>query len=445
MSPRSSTAESPPTPPSTPPTESNSPNVYAIYFPDDHPSLFVSFLGAGREGAALLVRSLVDGNLYVRKRKRRELAHETNNEANNTLPHAHIPKLIGQTTLINLPHSVSSLCLEAEVEDHGVANKNSSRSTNRSTIDLWGFANGLDVGHLVTNSTATGALPAILVFQLMYTLLSTTIFLHSKDIAHGDLLPDNIFVHWDDLQHTKGNLSMSDRIKSNLPKFLLGDFGASYSLPPTSSAQEIHNVSDTSQAVYRDLLAITKTIAFVINGGGFGPCGLSPRGRARYADTCPSLLRAFDTLAGLPSVLRRFGVARMSDGKMFDRTVGSFIKDLERMIDEELRNAGISNLFAATKHSSQSLLTQLQHLRPTLNDSDRKIWTLTKRSTLLGAKLRLPGPWCVAKVDAETGELRGVELGKRFCEDEAMVTRLSDGSEVGHREVWAPGSGLPHG
>ncbi|KPI41862.1 uncharacterized protein AB675_5700 [Cyphellophora attinorum] len=351
------------TPPTSPSHDTESETEYAIYFPDRHPSLFVSFLGSGHQGAAMLVRSVLNGKLYVRKRQDEDHSCpslEANNDFKRALCHPNIPRLLSRTSLAG------------SIDRAG-------------TADLYSFCNGRDLGHLIAAAPEPPGLPPLLIYHLIHTLLSTAIHIHANNIAHGDIIPDNVFVHWPDPSNDPAESSL----ESYLPEFFLGDFGVAYSLPPNATAQEQHVLRDTPQAVQRDLKGIASTVAYAINGKNFNDLTVQPEARERLRDEDPALLRAYDTLVDLPRVLQRYGAWRTCDGAMFTRIVGAYLKDLERAMQSELTNM----------ESAEALLTQLRSLRPGIADADRVPYMVSEPALLTEACFQPPGPWSVAEVD----------------------------------------------
>jgi hypothetical protein len=402
-----------PTPPTSPSHDNESETRYAIYFPDNHPSLFVSFLGSGHQGAAMLVRSVLNGKLYVRKRQDADEScpsHEANNDFKRALCHPNIPKLLSSTSL------------RGAIDRAG-------------TADLYSFCNGRDLGHLISTVPEPPGVPPLLIFHLIHTLLSTAIHIHANNIAHGDIIPDNVFVHWPDVD------SADASVGSYLPEFFLGDFGVAFSLPPNAKVQEQQCLRDTPQAVQRDLQGIAQTVAYAINGKNYNDLEVQPEARERLRNEHPGLLRAYDTLVDLPRILQRYGVWRACDGDMFPRIVGAYLKDLERAMQTELTDS----------ESSAALLTQLRSLRPKIADADRVPYTVSEPALLTEACFQPPGPWSVAEVDPRTGRPRCVRLSKKYCESGVMFTRKSrwcigtGREELDALEVFESGSGIPCG
>lgn len=370
---------------------STQPSGFTYYYPDTHPTAFVSFLGAGHQGAAILVRSMINGKLYVRKRSR--TAHKDGssgaNETTNAIPHPNIPRLVAQTPLWS--------------SDCGTSSANSS-----ITADLWAHCNGGNLRTLTTKYvTRNERVPELLIWQLMHQLLPTILYLHEQDIAHSDLTPDNIFVHW------AMDTTTCPTSPSTPPRFLLGDFGCSYNLPPDDKVKISHGVSETSEAVYGDLACLAGCISFVMRGRAAGGKTLAKRG----VEYSRGLLRAQDTLVSLPGLLQKFKVARACDGEMFTRILEPLLKDIETGLrcEEEVDHR-----------------LDFRHLRPRRRKLARGPFVFPSKAALLASPYRPPGPWSVAEVDNE-GHLVQVDLLERYCENQAMMTK--HGREVDEGEI----------
>lgn len=361
----------------------SAPSSFTYYYPDSHPSFFVGFLGAGRQGAAIVVLSAIDGKLYIRKREYEMVSHRqaaATGEATNALPHSNITQLISQTTF---------LCPDKKV------------SAAKPTAELWQFCTGGDLSYLRSiYQDRDEPVPEPFVWRLIAQLLPTVLHLHSNDIAHGDLTPDNIFVNWPDPTVHAVNPSVAR------PDFLIGDFGCSYKLPPDASAQKLHRVDDIPKAVYRDIGSIGELVYYNMDA--------SPLKKSQYS---AELFRVYSTLSTLPRLLQRFRVARAADGEMFARVVEPLMRSVER---------GLEEADEATPR------LDVEKVRPSKKELARGPFGFASQKALLDCPFRPPGPWCVAEVD-EKGRLLQVRLGKRYCEGEVMATRK--GRELTEDEV----------
>ena len=245
----------------------------------------------------------------------------------------------------------------------------------------------------------------------MHHLLTTMLYLHTKNIAHGDLIIDNIFVHW-----PVGTTDWPAEPTSP-PDFLIGDFGCSYTLPPDHAAKRQHRVTDTHQAIHKDLASISECVDIAMAGPwhDVDETAQAIRAKARYSG---ALLRASETLAQLPGLLQRFKVSRAEDGEMFDRVV----KPLKLEIECGLKEA-----------ERVEPKPDYTHVRPRGRELNRGAFSYETSEDLLACSFRPPGPWCIAEVDLD-GRLKAVDLARRFCEEEAMVTL--GGREMEGGQVW---------
>lgn len=170
----------------------NGPTGYAHYFPEGDGYLYVTHVGSGNQGAALLVRSVSDQQNYVRKRKKfPSMRFTASNEAAFALPHDNIPKCILQT-----PYE--------GVDRDGFPS--------RTTADIFAYCNGGNLQRVINIAKDKNTpVPSAFVWRLFRQLLGAVLYVNSKKILHRDIKGDNIFLHWKD--------------NTSLPDFFLGDFG----------------------------------------------------------------------------------------------------------------------------------------------------------------------------------------------------------------------------
>lgn len=174
-------------------------SAYAIYFNEGPGYLFVAHLGRGFSGKAMLVRSCAHPHkLYVRKRVQgKSLQNEYGTRYDEIFrypPFKYVPELIDWT-------------------DYGQA-------TYSMTMQ---FCNGGSLQDLLSNPVFNESHPVaeIFMWRILTELLQTLEFIHyERAVAHLDLLPQNVFLHWSDK-------AMADRDNSgqHLPEVYLGDFG----------------------------------------------------------------------------------------------------------------------------------------------------------------------------------------------------------------------------
>ncbi|ETN38396.1 uncharacterized protein HMPREF1541_06431 [Cyphellophora europaea CBS 101466] len=179
---------------------------YAIYYPEGKSGyLLISHLGTGTQGAALLVLSLADHQLYVRKRKRFPCARfPAANEAELALPHSNIPILF-----LQIPYQ-------------GIDLDGDPSST---TADIWRYCNGGDLARVIDiYKEKVESVPAPIVWRFFRQLLNVVLHIQSARIIHRDIKSDNVFLHW-----TGGK-------DASLPDFFLGDFGIAHRLPLGTAA-----------------------------------------------------------------------------------------------------------------------------------------------------------------------------------------------------------------
>jgi serine/threonine protein kinase len=167
----------------------------AFFFDEGEGYLFVKWIGTSSQGQVMLVRSVADGELYIRKVSFPTVIRDDNPiaEVLYCRPHAQIPTLVAWKE-----HAVHNMSLPT-----------------RLTSTIHSYSNGGDLGRFVRRNELTTAL----VWHMFERLLTVVCFLHYEcvpGISQGDIAKRNIFLHWvdDDL----------------LPQVLLGDFGHASSL-----------------------------------------------------------------------------------------------------------------------------------------------------------------------------------------------------------------------
>ena len=384
-----------------------------------------------------MVRSTIDGQLYVRKRKRLcPVSSDQDNETKNALPHANIPQLISQTRVsYTAAPPPDRLLRQRKVGYRDIAGF--YRSTKSSTLqqpsavnvpgtaDLWSYANGRDLGDLVGGAARLKKpLPVLAIYKLIHELVSTIVYLHAHNIVHGDLIPDNIFVHWANLF----NEASSD-VKTQLPTFLLGDFGISSTIATPEEALRSQNARYTAdKEIYEDFSSVLDCVAYTIIGDpAFDRKWPDEQTMQRYAGIHHGdvLWEAFKQLSGLTYDLKQAGVSRATDlnGKEFENIVGKFLKDIDAAAQH------LSNTTDQT--AAADISATLTALHPVNASDKREPFMVLDREFLLGMTYRVPGPWCAAELDPETGDIvpGGVNPKEKFCAGEAMITRLMSNDE----------------
>lgn len=182
------------------------PDKYAYYYPEGPGYLFISYLGEGHQGCACLVRSIADGQLYVRKSSSlwARGAADLNREISNSLTHPNIPRCVGWP-------SANALGLDGDTIPRY-----------DSVATYWVFNNGGDLKGLNRMYREVGKpLPDVLQLKVLAQVLGAVLHLRKCHIAHRDILPSNIFVHWPS-QRPDDNAALP-----LLPDFALGDLGRS--------------------------------------------------------------------------------------------------------------------------------------------------------------------------------------------------------------------------
>jgi serine/threonine protein kinase len=179
--------------------------AFAIFFNEGPGYLFVTNLGRGNFGDAMLVRSCAHPyDLYVRKRVTWQENYSSNkdfhDEVRNQRRFRYIPELIDWTS-------------------YG----------QRSYAMTMQYCNGGTLKDLIYGSRGGGPQPIaeIFIWKMFMQLLETLDFLHSQSkppVAHCDIYLQNIFLHWPNCCSIEGS-----KPRHHLPEVFLGDFGVAES------------------------------------------------------------------------------------------------------------------------------------------------------------------------------------------------------------------------
>lgn len=218
---------------------------YAIFYDEGPGYLHVKEIGAGGQARAILVHSLADGKLYVRKiahfRDTRPdtsapcwTEHETPGqhqleprEVSQYRPYQSIPRLIDFKTLVHNPPV--------------------SRNPNvEQFVTYWQYCNGGNLEkYIMRHSDLKERIPEIIIWRFLWQMFKTFEFLQhcQPPVSHWDIFGGNIFVHWPQTSdHDFGNMlpeerntykaaefhphaTFSSRETNDMPDFYLGDFG----------------------------------------------------------------------------------------------------------------------------------------------------------------------------------------------------------------------------
>lgn len=355
----------------------DSATAYAYYYADKHPSYFVAFLGAGRQGAAILVRSAINGKLYVRKREQDNITHTSkgtpmNDPGANAMEHANIVQRVSQTKI-----------------------RSSTNPGKTTTADLWRYCSGGDLGQFLLHyAKRSEVIPEPVIWRLMRDLLLAMLHLHTNDIVHCDLIRDNVFLHWPE------PTSPNQDPDSIPPTFLLGDFGASFTLPASEKQLSRRGIDCDAEAVYYDLRKVSEHVSQAMLTG--------PDGHLAYS---PALQRAADRLCALPRYLQRFRIARACDDPdQYARIVSPLLQEIKTGLQE-------------ADDAAAAAVMNFKHVRPPTEKAlaDMKPMMMRSKAAMLLGSYRPPGPWCIAEFTSE-GKLRCVDLEQKYCVDEAHVT-----------------------
>lgn len=188
---------------------------YAVHFShhrNGHPGyLLVDGLSSGCYGDTMLVISLEDRQIYVRKVEHVQYFDPTrlfqSEDVHNAVYHSKIPKL--ETWQDHLFESVS--------DDSSTAD---SLVLSSST---WTFCNGGTASDLYEDIESDGVfrIPEACLWKFLHNIVDILTHVHRSGIAHSDAHMGNWFLHWPEPD-------------SVLPEVHLGDFGVATKFPTTN-------------------------------------------------------------------------------------------------------------------------------------------------------------------------------------------------------------------
>ena len=261
-------------------TESTEPDLkYAIFYDEGPGYLHVKDLGEGTQGRAILVHSMANGRLYVRKISSLK---DVQADASSTFyaaskipgqhqleprdlsqyrPYPNIPGLIDFITLVHNPPLTK--------------NRNVEQS-----VTYWQFCNGGDLDRYISQHVSLKErIPEIVIWRFLWQMFKTFEFLQhcQPPVSHSDIFDSNIFVHWSEVSKPKVEASTGDAVdtgraaeldyyltfpdqdSSDLPDFYLGDFGHAKSTYRTSNVRRssyLHDIDCIAQ-VFAKLILCT--------------------------------------------------------------------------------------------------------------------------------------------------------------------------------------------
>ena len=237
-------------------TKDDQDSRYAIFYDDGPGYLYVRDMARGTEGQTMLVHSVADGKLYVRKIGRlQDVEQDLSSpirpttgtpgqhqleprEVSHYRPYPNIPGLIDFKTLVhNPPHTY---------------NKNV-----KQYVTYWQFCNGGDLEHYIAQySGLKERIPEIIIWRFLWQIFKTCQYLQhcQPPVSHTDIFNGNIFVHYQSDLDCRSEEQRStnkkadfyyyntfpDRGNGDMPDFYLGDFGHAIS---TYRSSEIRHKS----------------------------------------------------------------------------------------------------------------------------------------------------------------------------------------------------------
>jgi hypothetical protein len=427
---------------STEPTEQNL--FYAIFYNEGAGYLHVRTLGQGSQGTAVLVHSLADAHLYVRKvEKLNDVPVDTNNRFCNTntgdAPGGDTP---GQESL--RPKEVSQYRPFSTIPglvDFMTLNHNPPVTQNRNVkqhITFWQFCNGGDLADYITEHGIMGELiPEICIWRCLWQLFKAFQFLQNAQppVSHRDILPSNIFVHWPEASKPEDASSPPDELArgtaadlryyvtypeqeiGDMPDFYLGDFGfaTSYYRTPAIRLTSYLGDLDAIIVVFKQL-AVGRSTAQEIT------LIETLDGLTRYSADMTDIFQEINALRALVSLHEPVGPVDL-------QPLDEFIMKLGKMYPKTYTNPTI----AFTRPQSVS--------RPHLFDSKEML--LSRYGSTKG------GPWYICTINANEDikildEIYGMPNTEPPPGPSALTIRNPDGGRSANGSVVPTTGLLPH-
>ena len=370
---------------------------FAHFFNEGAGYLFVDNLGSGTQGQTMLVLSVADNKIYVRKRMFPGLlrASELPTEVSLYIPYPFIPTLIDWTDSGLAIHTIR----------HGM-------HVNEST-SIWQYCNGGDLADFIDKYDGNAVrhlaaleefIPEALIWRFFDQLLGTLTFIQHRHppLVHRDLCPGNVFLHW----------SSDD---SELPDFFLGDFGHASVVDLTTQGSSTNQASKHRTRIFSNDL---KTL---------GDCLIKLISHTREIEpgrpsSTPYSQELFDCYFEL------FEVAEASEKS------GGTLPDFKDLL-ERVKAAAMAS--SSSGMSSNARLTKpIVNKTPMLYES---------RDEILRAR-KPAGPWYIAAVDARTFLVIDIEeepnnLGVSLAKQ--IESQLQDGLHLASEDDFKQGPTSP--
>jgi hypothetical protein len=359
---------------------------YGIFFPEGDGYLFCRFLGDGSRAVTSIVRSVADNEDYVRKKTKPTSANSLcsygvySAEVSFYREHHLIPRLKEHQDFFVLP------------EDH------KDHDMFKSSSMIFSFCNG---GTLSNFSQvlfrSSKPIPEELLWHLLNQGLQVLDFLHDgyPSVIHGDIHLENIFLHFPDS-------------KQKFPDFYLGDFGQAHlqapdiweiSKNPARKGLDPRMDSKGSKGIFWDVECLLDTVQEAVLGAW---CG-DETNDARVNEALQQFSCEFVELF---TKLRNACTSSSNHSERYEDLVR-----LRRVVSKHAKHAqakwaDIPN-FQWTREdryqTGQSLDSHEQYqpsTGPVMFDS---------RYELLLQADKVPGPWRIARIDASSNKILGVE------------------------------------
>lgn len=359
---------------------------YAYYYPEGPGYLFISYLGEGHQGCACLVRSVADGQLYVRKSSSlwQRGAADLNREISNSLIHPNIPRCVDWP-------SADALGVHGDIPRYD------------SVATYWQFKNGGDLKGLNRLYRDAGkSLPDALQLKALAQVLEAVLHLSTNYISHRDILPCNIFVHW--LASPNNNAG-----RPLLPDFSLGDLGRSHQYDEYLFNRKVAPEEETWQRIACNELA--GDLGSVGSLFRKPPAGSLPQ---PVESACSPFIA--EVSQGLMQAARQL---RLSfDLARCHKTVEGILTRIQNTLDAYISEVPLANE-DIIRPPSLPFTTPLTYAQP---------------AEIEHAEYGPPGPWQIAAVDALTFEKKAIFPGvyRGQC---STVNKSHGWDAVGEEEV----------
>lgn len=378
-------------------------------------------LGAGSHGTACLVRSVADGQVYVRKKISPSYAFDENNECKDVkyyLAHPNIPRLlhVQEHKLLVDPSEYPPDAASATMS------KYFNPETFKSVAAYFDYCNADSIMRLTHFKQFKPS--TLFLLKTFDQLLDTFGYLHRNGVAHRDAHMANLFLHF-------------PNDNAPLPDLFVGDYGCASTIPSDIWQDDTHTQlkreprmhlwDEGVEAIVIDLRSVVQCMAHLL-------MGVPPIYTESDAEGSTASAQGIDVVFELHENLWSSFLNHQPEGTYPGELYYQWFR-LNRMVKRmEGRHFDAYDVFYDIKECVSNLRWEeeqavkpedVQNLR-WINDSDERRHLdfrkgsnphlFASRSALNSfSAADIPGPYRIAKVDPQTFTVLGIEKFDHSC------------------------------